>query len=170
MHTAWGENPGKGGKKIALQGGDGTEAHLPNPPPSPSLVAMPGGGFGLGLPYLLCPGGGGGVRPQHTWLKMIPTSRYHFDYTYAGEIFSVKKFFRAKICVPAPLVATSVLTQNKGPGTEAHFWWTPRGTTARHGRSVGAPSLLWTPRRQSSHPVVVVSLPMCTCPLPYSAR
>ena len=44
-------------------------------PPSPSLVAVPGGGFGLGLPYLPCRGGGGGVRPQHTWLKMIPTSR-----------------------------------------------------------------------------------------------
>ena len=42
------------------------------PPPSPSLVAVPGGGFGLGLPYLPCRGGGG-VRPQHTWLKMIPT-------------------------------------------------------------------------------------------------
>ena len=37
----------------------------------------------------------------------------------------MKKFFRAKICVPAPLVATTVLTQNKGPGTEAHFWNPP---------------------------------------------
>ena len=37
----------------------------------------------------------------------------------------MKKIFRAKICVPAPLVATSVLTQNKGPGTEAHFWNPP---------------------------------------------
>ena len=37
----------------------------------------------------------------------------------------MKKIFRAKICVPAPLVATSVLTQNKGPGTEAHFWSPP---------------------------------------------
>ena len=46
-----------GGQKIALQGGDGTEAHLPNPP-SPSLVAVPGGGFGLGLPFLPCRGGG----------------------------------------------------------------------------------------------------------------
>ena len=43
-------------------------------PPSPSLVAVPGGGFGLGLPFLPCRGGGG-VRPQHTWLKMIPTLR-----------------------------------------------------------------------------------------------
>ena len=31
-----------------------------------------------------------------------------------GKIFE-KKIFRAKICVPAPLVATYVLTQNKGP-------------------------------------------------------
>ena len=37
----------------------------------------------------------------------------------------MKKIFRAKICVPVPLVATSVLTQNKGPGTEAHFWNPP---------------------------------------------
>ena len=34
----------------------------------------------------------------------------------------MKKIFRAKICA---LVATSVLTQNKGPGTEAHFWNPP---------------------------------------------
>ena len=32
-----------------------------------------------------------------------------------------KIFFRAKICVPAPLAPTSVLTQNKGPDTEPHF-------------------------------------------------
>ena len=37
----------------------------------------------------------------------------------------MKKIFRAKICVPAPLVATTVLTQNKGPGTEAYFWNPP---------------------------------------------
>ena len=37
----------------------------------------------------------------------------------------MRNFFRAQICVPAPLVATSVLTQNKGPGTEAHFWNPP---------------------------------------------
>ena len=34
-------------------------------PPSPSLVAVPGGGFGLGLPYLPCPGGGGGPTPTY---------------------------------------------------------------------------------------------------------
>ena len=50
----------RGGKKIALRGGGGM-ARQPisaTPPPSPSLVAVPGGGFGLGLPYLPCRGGG----------------------------------------------------------------------------------------------------------------
>ena len=57
-------------------GGEGWhESPFAQPPPSPSFVTVPGGGFGLGLPYLPCRGGGGGVRPQHTWLKMIPTSR-----------------------------------------------------------------------------------------------
>ena len=65
LTTSWRE-------ENCFAGGYATEAHLPNPPAS--LVAVPGGGFGLGLPYLLCRGGGG-VRPQHTWLKMIPTSR-----------------------------------------------------------------------------------------------
>ena len=44
-------------------------------PPLPLLGRRAGGvGVGLGLPYLPCQGGGG-VRPQHTWLKMIPMSR-----------------------------------------------------------------------------------------------
>ena len=34
-------------------------------PPSPSLVAVPGGGCGLGLPYLPCRGGGGGATPTY---------------------------------------------------------------------------------------------------------
>ena len=34
-------------------------------PPSPSLVAVPGGGFGLGLPYLPCWGGGGSDPNMH---------------------------------------------------------------------------------------------------------
>ena len=55
---------GQGGKKIACGGGgDGTEAHLPNYPPS--LVVVPGGGFRLGLPYLPCRGGGGGNPNIH---------------------------------------------------------------------------------------------------------
>ena len=97
----------------------------PTPPPSPSLVAVPGGGFGLGLPYLPCRGGGGGATPTYMAQNDPHVALIIFDYTYVGENFFVKKIFRAKICVPAPLVATSVLTQNKGPGTEAHFWNPP---------------------------------------------
>ena len=68
-----------GGKKIALRGGGGMARKPICPtPPSSSLVAVPGRGFGLALPYLPCPGGGGGVRPQHTWLKIIPTSHCSF--------------------------------------------------------------------------------------------
>ena len=64
----------RAGRKL-LCGGGGGVARKPicSTPPSPSLVAVPGGGFGLGLPYLPCRGGGG-VQPQHKWLKMIPTS------------------------------------------------------------------------------------------------
>ena len=53
-----------GGKKIALQGGMARKPICPTPP-SPSLVAVPGGGFGLGLPYLPCRGGGGGPTPTY---------------------------------------------------------------------------------------------------------
>ena len=62
-----------GGKKIALRGGDGTEAHLPNPP-LPLLGRRAGRGVWAGAALPAVPGGGGGSRPQHTWLKMIPTS------------------------------------------------------------------------------------------------
>ena len=37
------------------------------------------------------------------------------------EILRWKKLVRAKICVAAPSVPTSTVTQNKGLGTEAHF-------------------------------------------------
>ena len=63
-----------GGKKIALRGGDGTEAHLPNPP-LPLLGRRAGRGVWAGAALPAVPGGGGEFRPQHTWLKMIPTSR-----------------------------------------------------------------------------------------------
>ena len=58
---------GLGGKKIALRGRGGMARKpiCPTPPPSPSLVAVPGGGFGLALPYLLCRGGGGGPTPTY---------------------------------------------------------------------------------------------------------
>ena len=47
----------QGGKKIALREGMAWKPICPTPPPS--LVAVPGRGFGLGLPYLPCRGGGG---------------------------------------------------------------------------------------------------------------
>ena len=56
-------------------------------PPSPSLVAVPGGGFGLGLPYLPCPGGGGATptymaqNDPHVALIILTTHMW-------GEIFS----------------------------------------------------------------------------------
>ena len=43
-----------------------------------------------------------------------------------GNKFWWEKHFRAKSCVPAPSAPTSVLAQNKGPGTEAHFSNSPR--------------------------------------------
>ena len=50
----------QGGNKIALRGGGGGARKPICPtPPSPSLVAVPGGAFGLALPYLPCQGGGG---------------------------------------------------------------------------------------------------------------
>ena len=51
----------------------------------------------------------------------------------------MKKIFRAKICVPALLAATSVLTQNKGPGTEAHFWNAPPPPPSFAGRPCHPP-------------------------------
>ena len=52
-----------GRKKIALRGGGMARNPICPTPPSPSLVAVPGGGFGLGLPFLPC-GGGGGSDPN----------------------------------------------------------------------------------------------------------
>ena len=65
-------------------------------------------------------GGGGGSTPTsvalHLALIILTT-------LMSGEIFDEKTV--PKICVPASLAATSTLTQNKGPGTEAHFWNPP---------------------------------------------
>ena len=46
------------GRKLLCGGGMARKPVSPTPP-SPSLVAVPGGGFGLALPYLPCRGGGG---------------------------------------------------------------------------------------------------------------
>ena len=43
------------------------------PPPPPPWSPCGEGGLGWGCPT--CRAGGGGVQPQHTWLKMTPTSR-----------------------------------------------------------------------------------------------
>ena len=67
---------------------------------------------------LLCRGGG--MARKHICPTPAPSRADHFDYTYVGENFSLKKTFPGQ-----NLVATSVLTQNKGPGTEAHFWNPP---------------------------------------------
>ena len=55
-----------GGKKIALRGrGDGTEAHLPNPP-LPLLGRRAGRGFWAGAALPAVPGvGGGGPTPTY---------------------------------------------------------------------------------------------------------
>ena len=68
MHAA--ELVGRGmphdwaGRKLLCGGGMARKPICPTPP-SPSLVAVLGGGFGLGLPYLLCRGGGG---PNPTYM------------------------------------------------------------------------------------------------------
>ena len=52
---------------------------------------------------------------------------------------------RSKICVPAPLAATSILTQNKGPGTEAQIWNRPCDIQSRCCSFTGP----WTVTRSS---------------------
>ena len=55
--------PWQGGKKIALRGGDGTEAYLPNPPPPPPWSPCREGGLGWHCPT--CRAGGGGPTPTY---------------------------------------------------------------------------------------------------------
>ena len=50
---------GMAGRKLLCRGGGWHGSPFLQPPPSPSLVAVPGGGCGLGLPNLPCQGGGG---------------------------------------------------------------------------------------------------------------
>ena len=51
--TAGGSRSTKAGRKLLCGGGMARKPICPTPP-SPSLVAVPGGGFGLALPYLPC--------------------------------------------------------------------------------------------------------------------
>ena len=64
MGQVKGNPPPVGGKKIALQGGDGTEAHLPNPP-LPLLGRRAGRGVWAGAALPAVPGGGGGPTPTY---------------------------------------------------------------------------------------------------------
>ena len=93
-------------------GGGGGMARKPicPTPLSPSLVAVPGGGFGLGLPYLPCRGGGG--EPRHTWLKMIPTWRMAWAPGEGGG------GFQKWASVPGPLFCVRTDVATKGTGTQ----------------------------------------------------
>ena len=62
-HRLLGRTDAQGGKKIALRGGDGTEAHLPNPP-LPLLGCRAGRGVWAGAAQPAVPGGGGGSDPN----------------------------------------------------------------------------------------------------------
>ena len=98
---------------------------MPNPP-LPLLGRRAGRGVWAGAALPAVPGGGGG-RPTPTYMAQNDPHVVLIILTTHmwGKFFFREKNFQAKICVPAPLVATSVLTQNKGPGTEAHFWNPP---------------------------------------------
>ena len=82
------------------------------PTPAPPWSPCREGGFGPGVPYMPCRGGGGASTAQndpHVALIILTT------HMWGGG--GVEEAFRSKFCVPAPLAATSVLTQNKGPGS-----------------------------------------------------
>ena len=105
-------------RKIALRGGGGGMARkpiCPTPPPSPSLVAVPGGGFGVALPYLPCRGGGGGPTPTcmpqnnpHVALIILTTHVW-------GKIFFVKKFSKPKFVFRRLWWQQPSLHKTKGP-------------------------------------------------------
>ena len=119
-------------------GGGGRRPNFPNPPP-PSLAAVMGGGVQGGRARPAVPGGGG-VNPTsmaqndtHVALIILTTQMW------GGGNYWWKKLFRAKICVPAPLAPTSVLTQNKGPDREPHFSNPPPSFGGRPSPGVHAP-------------------------------
>ena len=98
-------------------GGGGAGGPFPNPPPS--LNAVPGGRVQHGgCPTCCARGGGGGSTPTYM-AQNDPHVVLIIDYTYVGEILGEKNLFRAKISVAAASAPTSIVTQNKGPGTEA---------------------------------------------------
>ena len=112
-------------RKLLCGGGGGGVTRKPIFPTPPSLLGrrdarggVQGGGARPAVP------GGGGVNPTsmaqndtHVALIILTTQMWGGG----GGDYWWKKLFRAKFCVPVPLVPTSVLTQNKGPDTEPHF-------------------------------------------------
>ena len=70
---------------MALRGGGGMARKPICPTPPPSLVAVPGGGFALGLPYLPCRGGGGlgWVGLGHgSHRRRVPTASVSFPHQH----------------------------------------------------------------------------------------
>ena len=95
-------------------GGMARKPICPNPP-FPSLVAVPGGGFGLALPYLPCRGGGGGPTPTymaqndpHVALMILTTHMW-------GKIFSEKIFHGPKFVFRRLWWQHPSLHKTKGP-------------------------------------------------------
>ena len=112
----------KGENCFAEGGGGWHGSPFAQTPPPPALVAMPGGGFGPGLPYLPCRG----VDPNIYGSKWSPRRADHFDYTCVrGEISREKNFSGTKFVFRRLWWQHPSLHKRKGPGTEAHFWNPP---------------------------------------------
>ena len=113
----------KAGRKLLCGGGGWYGSPFAQRPPPPPWSPCREGGLGWGWATYRAKGGGGtptymAQNDPHVALIILTTHMW-------GKNFLRKKNLWAKICVPAPLVASFVLTQNKGPGTEAHFWNLP---------------------------------------------
>ena len=102
-------------------------------------------------------GGGAGVptptyRAQndpHVVLIILTTHMW-------GENFWWTKLFQAKICVPAPLAPTTIVTQNKVPGTEAHFSNPPPPRAVLNGEKKKCSVAQFSRKNPRAHHVLVV--------------